>query len=347
MSLEFMDGFDHYNTTASALRKWDASSSVGGFFAGRFTGQSIGFTNQVGFVKTLTSIATRTMGFAYKCVALPSPYYIISIFQDAGSTQVDLRLLPSGQLEVTRNGTVLGTSSVASPMVANTWYYVEWQATINATTGSFTVRVTSGGVLATWLTGTSQNTQNTSNATSNQVSVLSGGGGAASYFDDFYCLNPSGSVNNTFLGESRIVTNLPSADSGSAGTNTLWTPDTAGTHFSRVNESTGSFPDDDTSYVYSQTAGQLDTYKYPSATLTGTIAGVQVTLCERKDNTGARTTAVEYRSSGGTNYTGSNSFSPGSSYEMDRQIYETDPATSAAWTQTGINGAEFGINLVA
>jgi hypothetical protein len=50
--------------------------------------------------------------------------------------------------------------------------------------------------------------------------------------------------------------------------------------------------------------------------------------------------------SGGTNYVGTTQ-TLGSSYLMYRQIHETDPATSAAWTQTGLNSAEFGVKVVA
>lgn len=332
MSLEMMDGFDHYTALIDIQRKWDSTSGGGSYSPGRFGGLawSVKSTN---ITKTLTAQTTRVLGFAmYWDGAIGN--FIIGAFQDSGTTQVDVRITSTGAIQVTRNGTVLSTSAASIVTIA-TWQYLEFKATIGSS-GSYDVHLGGTSVLSQ----TGVNTQATSNASANQVQV----GPFANvyvYVDDLYVLNSAGSVNNTFLGESKIVTSLPNADSS---INTAWTPQAGTTHYNQVNEAN---PDDDTTYNYSQTPGQLDTYKYPSVTLTGTIAGVQVTLCEKKDNTGTRTTAVEYRSSGGSNYTGANNFSPGTSYSMDRQIFETDPATAAAWTSSGVNGGEFGINCVA
>lgn len=338
MSLEFIEGFDHYTVNSMIPRKWDNTNpNSGSQQAGRFGGNSWNLQNVPSLTKTLTSVATRVCGFAFYFSGSSVPGMTLVQYWDTGTTQCDLRIVGTGQLQVTRNGTVLGTSATGL-INGNNWYYIEFKVTIGAS-GSYDVHVASASVLSG-----SGNTQNTANATSNQFVIGPIPNVSPTNFDDIYVLNSSGSANNTFLGESKIVTNLPSADSGSASTNTQWTPSAAGTHFSKVNESS---PDDDSTYVYSATVAQLDTYKYPAATLSGTIAGVQVVLCERRDNTGARSTSVEYRSSGGTNYTGGNIFSLSSNYNMDRQIYETDPATSAAWTAAAVNGAEFGINLVA
>jgi hypothetical protein len=256
---------------------------------------------------------------------------------DGANEQISLRSDGANHIVVSRNGTTLATSTTA--IVPNVWIYMEFSYTINTTTGAYTLKVVSGGVETTWLTGTNVNTQTTANANSNGIK-FTGTNNNAYNLDDVYVLNSSGSVNNTFLGECRILTSLPTADSA---TNKAWTPDSGTAHFSRVNEIS---PDDDTSYVYSATAGQLDTYTFASVSPTGAVAGVATTLCARKDDVGSRTISAEYRG-GGSNYTGSKSFSPTSSYLMFQQIYETDPATGLAWTAGGINAGEFGVNCVA
>lgn len=338
--LEFMDGFDHYNNATNIARKWDAGSTLFGSVAGRFGGNAITQTNNgTGATVTLTSQATRTVGLAWQTNSLSNAITIV-ILQDSGTNQVDLRMTTAGQLQVTRNGTVLGISASGSPLAVNTWYYIEFQATIDPTVGAYTVRVTMGGVTTTWISGTGQNTRNTANSSSNQVRIVSSTSTTETY-DDLYVLNSSGSVNNTFLGESRIFTSLPTGDDA---TYKQWTPSAGTNHYANVNQNP---PDDDTTYNSSTTPGQIDLFTFPAISPTGPVTAVQVVLCERKDDVGARTTAVEYRSSGGTNYVGVNNFSPGSSYLMDRQIYETDPATSAAWTVSGVNGGEFGINCIA
>lgn len=338
MSLEFIDGFDHYNNQANLQRKWDVTASIDSFQAGRFAGNSVRQWNVANLTLTqgqLAAVATRTIGFAfYIDQNNGSPSGAFVQFLDSGNPQVDLRINSALQLVATRNGTVLGTSSQS--LVISTWYYMEFQATINASAGSVTARV--GGV--SWINVSGVNTQNTGNASTNGLqcgSVTNLG----ARLDDLYILNSSGSANNTFLGESRILTSLPTGDDASFK---AWTPSAGTAHYANVNQNP---PDDDTTYNSSATAGQIDLFTYPAISPTGPIAAVQVVLCERKDDAGTRTTVVEYRSSGGTNYAGANNFSPGTNYLMNRQIFETDPATSAAWTTAGVNGGEFGINCIA
>jgi hypothetical protein len=344
MSLEFADGFDHYNQNSSFIgRKWDTvSGAVQAFGSGRY-GSGLAWNswnNAVAIRKTLTSVATRIVGFAaYFGGSVASG--TICAFQDSGSTQTDLRVNSSGNLYITRNGTTLATS--ASAVVANTWYYIELSVTIGSSTGAYTLKVTSGTV-STWLTATSVNTQATGNATSNQIWLsLNGLSGNPGLIDDVYILNTSGSVNNSFLGECRIYTSLPNGDDTAAtGTNLLWTPSTGSTHYNLVNENP---PNDDTNYVGSNTAGQIDTYKYAAIAPVGGIAAVVFNMMARRDDTGVRQIAAAYRG-GSTNYQGTGVY-PTVSYMDYQQIWETDPATSAPWTASGVNAGEFGVDLVA
>lgn len=336
MALEFIDGWDHYTSNTNLQRKWNASSVGSALATGRFAGNAFDLTGSPGATITLTSVATRTVGFAFWVNGTMTAGTFCA-FQDAGTTQVDLRTTAGGAIQVTRAGTVLATSS--NNLVASAWYYIEFQATIDPSAGGFTLKVWNSPTPGIWATASGINTRNTSNSSANMVNL------AAFRFDDFYALNSSGSRNNDFLGESRIFTTLANADNSTAtGTNLLWTPDSGTPHYSRVNESE---PNDDTSYVASGTPGQIDTYKYPAIAPTGTIAGVQVTLTARKDDVGTRQISAEYRSAGAVNYAGSNVFSPTTSYGMFRQMYETDPATSATWTASNVNNGEFGVNCVA
>lgn len=333
MALEFMDGFDHYNGGAIAGRKWDTGSNVNSFTAGRFGGNAANLLTQA-VVLTLTAQQTRVVGFAFQFTGAGAN--IVCQFMDSGTNQVELRLDASRHFVVTRNGTVLTTG--ATVYTLNTWYYVEFKAKIDPATGTYEVRVNG----ATEITG-SGNTRNTANSTCNGLRF--GPGAGTNIIDDLYVLNTSGSVNSDFLGECRIITTLPNADNTTTpGTNKTWTPNAGTTHSTQVDETN---PNDDTDYISSATAGQVDTFQYPDITATGTIAGVQVNLCDRKDDAGTRTLCAEYRSGAGTNYDGATSISPGSAYLIHRQIWETDPATSAAWTVANINAGEFGVKCVA
>jgi len=337
MSLEFIDGFDHYTGGATLGRKWDSISTIGvNAGSGRFGGNSIGGSID-GCTVTLSAQQTRVVGFAMMLATLGSGG-IIAQMEDAGTTQVELRLTSTGAITVTRNGTLLGTSTWTLP--TGTWYYFEWKVKIDSSAGTYEVHVSGGpGAPGTALIGSGANTQNTSNGTANQVRLFSFVNGGPN-FDDVYILNTLGTVNKDFLGECRILTSLPTADSA---TNAAWTPDSGTAHFSRVNDS--PTVNDDTSYVSSSTPGQYDTYTFATVSPTGAVAAVQTVMCCRKDDAGTRTIAGAYRG-GGTNYDGA-SQNPASNYLMLRQIYEIDPATGLAWTGSGINAGEFGIKCVA
>lgn len=333
MSLEFIEGFDHYTTTSFPGRKWDTGSTVNAIVAGRFSGNAV--RSGTGFLQiSLSSVQTRVAGFAFLFDA--SGATVVCQFQDAGTTQVELRLDSSRHLVVTRNGTVLTTGTTV--LALSIWYYIEFKAKIDPSTGTYEVRLNG----AVEISG-SGNTRNTTNSTCNQFALRPGF--SNHYFDDIYVLNTTGPPNSDFLGECRIHTTLPNADNTTAtGTNKTWTPSTGTNHSALVDETN---PNDDTDYISSATAGEIDTFQFPDISPTGTIAGVQAVLCDRKDDAGARTLCAEYRSGAGTNYDGGTSITPGSAYLMHRQIWETDPATSAAWTAANINAGEFGVKCVA
>lgn len=337
MSIEFIDGFEQDVNFFS--EKWDVTSSnaaAGG--AGRFGGLCASYQNQPLILTSnqLSAQQTRTVGFAWKFQASSNnnPFFL---FQDSGTTQVDLRLTATNQLQVTRAGTNLGNSG-SNIIPTNTWIYIEFQATISATVGAVIVKVWSGPSPGTWISLSGINTQNTGNASMNGLSFPNAGYGMQC--DDFYCLNPNGTVNNTFLGESQIFTTLPTGDDASFK---QWTPSAGTNHYANVSDQP---QDGDTTYNGSQTVGNIDLFTFPSISPTGPIICCQSVLTVRKDATGTRSVQEQCKS-GATVFNGTNIFPLGSSYGMFREIRENDPNTTAQWTVANLNAAEFGIKLVA
>ena len=101
--------------------------------------------------------------------------------------------------------------------------------------------------------------------------------------DDVYVCDTSGSRNNDFLGDVKVVTLRPNADTAQAD----FTPSAGSVHYSLVAEA----PDDDgdATYVESGTVGHKDLYGYQD--LTGTpaaIMAVQLATVARKDDAGSR-----------------------------------------------------------
>ena len=349
MSLEFMDGFDHYSAASWIQKKWDGSSEPTGaywtFAAGRFGGDCIvntSYTN-MGLMLTatqLTNQATRVVGFALQVTntiysQVNGGSGLLS-FLDGATAQVQIGLDKDGSLWVVRDPTntnVVLFHSAAGVIPVNNWVYVEAKLTVGSSVGAFDIHVGGTSVAS----GTGVNTQTSSNATSNGIQLANPQSyGYGAMLDDVYVLNAQGSANNNFLGECQILTTLPTAD----GSNLAMTPNSGTAHFSRVNEAT---PDSDTSYVSSNMPGATDTYKFAAISPTGLIAAVQTVVTARKDQAGARSLAGATKSGSAT--TAGPAIALPSTYGMLRQLQETDPNTSTAWTASGVNAAEFGARV--
>jgi hypothetical protein len=342
MSLKYMDGFDHY-ATGQFTRKW---TLVGGGItaapAGRFGGSClrINVTGSTNIYKVLTPSASWVIGFAFRIAGASGGSTNITALTDAGTIQVELRLNPDLTLSVTRNGTALTGGTSVTTLSLNTWYFIEFKATIADSIPANSCKVRINGVdVITVATG--QDTKNTANATANGFYLgvnYAGGTGGNWDWDDLYVLDGSGSVNNDFLGDVRVETLYPAG----AGNSSQWTP-SAGANYACVDDVT---PNDDTDFVSSSTIGQRDTYTMSN--LGGnppSIVGVQTLLLNRKDDAGSRQMAAVVRS-GGSDYDGA-SVSVFDTYSYATEIRETDPGTAAAWTVTGVNSMEAGIKLVS
>jgi hypothetical protein len=293
---------------------------------------------------------TRTIGFNMLLRDTLSPGTgvgnPIAIFSDASTVQVQLGFLATGALVVSRGGTVVLGTTAAHAISLSSWYYIELRVTIGSTTGSFDLYVDGIQVL----TATGVNTQASANAYTNSVQLW-GNSVSGVYFDDFYVLNSLGIVNNGPLGPIRVLTALPTGDSA---VNHSWTPLTAGPHYKMVYDPANPGPDGDTTYNYSSTVGQIDTYTgwpdpapVPANTTTpsGVIAGVQTVLDAKVAGVTPRQITEECRDSGGVNHDGTNIFSLGSNYVMYREIRETDPRTTLAWAAANLNASEFGVKV--
>lgn len=332
MALRWIEGFETFDTTLTNnidayLNFKYATASANTLVAGRTGGFAVRSTNNLTW-PVFAPLSTWIMGCGYKKEI--SNQEGIMLFMDGPTNQVEIRVTVSNNLAVYTNGNFIaaGTATILN----NTWYYIEAKVFIDNTTGSVEVRV--NGVTDINLTNidTQVTGSNTVNTFKWQVYAQ------ASYFDDIYICDTTGAVNNDFLGDNRVEAIMPTG----AGANTDWTPLTP-PNFSEVNEIP---PDGDTSYVSSNTPGNVDTYAFGNLTgITTGIKGLQVNILNRKDDAGSREIAPVVRS-GGTDYTG-NTFAVLDNYSTAVQVYEEDPDTSAAWLVAGVNAAEFGQTVIS
>ena len=336
MALIDMEGGDHMQASLFTTKGWTANPNQ--VEAGRVRGSSwaVGANTMI---KTYpTSYQTVIVGIgAYYNVGNPTDGRTILWLRDNTAAVVaSVSTNATGQLQIQNaSGTLIATGTTI--LAFNTWYYIELKLTVNGASGSVEVHL--NGISATPEIASTTGNFGTSNIA--QI-WLSFSGGASIFFDDYYLLDTTGPApQNSFLGDVCVETLYPDGD----GAHQDWSPSTAGAHYSKVNESSGTFPDGDTTFVSDVTPGHIDTYTVGSlATLTGNVYGVATNLYARKDDAAARQIAPVIREAG-TDHVGSTTGGLTTSYLYYRQLYQLDPA-GAAWTIASVNGAEYGVKEV-
>lgn len=344
MSLLLIDGFDHY-ATADITKKWtvtNTGASIASSTGRRSTGCLTCQKNGTGYVtKTLAAAgASFVMGVAVKMVdTLPAAAMPILSLLDAGTAQCELRCNTDGTLSVTRGGASLTNGTSTATIALGAFAYIEWMVTIADSIGAGTCKVRINGTdVITVATG--QDLKDTVNASANQVRVGAAGnsGNDTVLFDDFYICDTAGSTNNSFLGDVRVDTVLPTGD----GNYTAFTPSTGVSHFALVDESTPNTSD----YNDGASASDRDSYTFADLpSLSGTVYGLQINAAILKDDAGARSAGVFARSSATDGDGAGVALSTSQLYIST--VFETNPNGSVAWTESTVNAAEFGVLVTA
>lgn len=344
MSLILLESFDKYaNAGDITLAGWIIAETYSGgisIITGR-TGQGLNtvfstIIGQTDFYRQLPSTAwdsTFTVGFAFQWYGAPS--YICELRADTlATTHARLTVGAGGELQAYAGPSLplIGTSSII--LDTSVWYYVEFQVVLSASAGS--VKVNVDGV--SQISSTSIDTKNGGTASVFDSIWFGPGGDGNISFDDMYITNSLGSANTSFLGDTKVIWILPAGNGAvSQLTNDLGN---STNNFSHVNSTTTQ----ETTFVQSATAGNEDVYTMQMLAGPGTISGLQTVMLGDKNNAGARTLTPVIREVS-TDYAGTavplNENSP--SYLT--QIYEDDPGTSAQWTISGFNNAEFGARV--
>lgn len=342
MAVVWMDSFDTYST-AELLARYQKVGGAGvhDIVAGQGRGatptQALrlrqGVAGNVGLRRDLASgLTTLYAGFSIKPVAIPTsgPTGFLAFFNKATNiSHISFNVIPSGLVQIVRgasNGTLLATSSAA--MAVGVTHHWEFKVVLHATTGIAEVK--RNGVVVATFTG---NTINSGAGTMDSLcigDVANTVAGIDFYIDDYWIDDAA------YLGDLRVGTLLPSG----AGATTQLTP-SAGANYAAVDE---ALVNNDTDYVSSSTVGQKDTYAYFDLPAAATIVkAVMAAPMVRKEDAGNRHVCAVARS-GGTDYDGAG-LPLGSSYEVQPQIWNTNPNTAAAWTVAEVNAAEFGVKV--
>lgn len=364
MALLFMDSFDD-RADANMLGKWDSKTAGSG-------GDSSAIVAGVGRRGTqglrLSSSTTTENSARYNlnpATPVPSGPTMICGFSmlssnplDLGATadpanantpilyqvvylstiQVWFRLNNNGTISAYRGTTLLGTSTFT--LTEDVTDYWEFLVTISTSAG--VVQLRRNGDLDASLNLSSQNTRGSSADLWDQISfgsIRTESQLLNLVIDDFYLLDGSTSADdprNSFLGDCRVDATYPNA----VGTDNDSTP--SGGAVDRYTMVDEALMDGDTTYNLFASAGQKDSYNYPTAPVAdATIYGIQANAWQRKEDAGAATSR-SYVILGGTRYYGT-SQSPGTSYSDLRQVWAQKPSDSSDWLDTDYNAAEFGM----
>lgn len=343
MAVILVEGFDAYNgvstATAGSLASGWYNISAAAMTTGRFGGQAVRLTgignNTPNARRRLTSNITQgCIGVAVRPTTMSTSGFInLGVF-DSSSTGLAVRFNSDGSLAVgTTNDqysmNVTFSTTAAGLLTLNNWSYIELEFTVSNTTGSFTLYVNGASVAS----GTNLDTLITSSSYSLvalgfQIPSLNGG---IFDYDDLYITDT-----NTRLGEQRIETLYPSADTAQK----QWTPSTGSNNYGTVDETIMNTTD----FVSTNVLNNLDLYDFTNLSSTpNAISAVAVSALAQKDNVGTRAIAMPVKS-GSTTSDGANNYLAGG-YILSNRILETDPNTAGAWTSSAVNALQAGVKV--
>jgi hypothetical protein len=249
------------------------------------------------------------------------------IFSEGGTTHILLRFRNTGLVEVVR-----GAATVLGSFTPNyvVWQFWQIRVVIHDTAGSVEIRGGSGDVIF------SVSGVDTREGLTGVIDGVLVAGYQGTEFDDLHIWDESGSICNTWTGDTRIDTLYPTG----AGDSTQFTP-SAGANWQCVDEPDASAAD----FVSSNTVGHQDLYgcaNLPHAPVS--VFGVVRTAFAGKDDAGARSLALLTKS-GSTVSAGTPVALQLGSNTRVADVLQTDPNTSAAWTQAGINAMQIGVEV--
>lgn len=341
-----MDGFDHHSAaTLASMVKWALTTN---FSEGssdtyrRFTGigQYLTVNSNTAVLERVfgANEASGIFGLAFRVIAGAAYQISPFILYDTSTIQMAVILNDDRTFSITRGSTVLATSTYQ--VTTGVWTYLELKWKIADSISSGDVVLYADGVAIITLSA-AVDTKNTANAYATKVrigrdSTVNSGVAPQIYIDDFYWFDLTGSNNNAVKGPVRIVTLAPSGNGNSS--QLVNNSGNSTNNYTRVDETP---PNSDTDYVETSTTGNKDTYAYgdlPSTT--NTIHAIAINTVAKKTDAAARTFKNQTRLSG-TDYEGAE-VSLNTSYTNHQEVVELNPATTAAWTKSEIDGAEFG-----
>jgi hypothetical protein len=339
----FVEGFDYYpaitGVTGVAGRWTLLNTSSTSLTTGRFgDGQALSSSPSTSqnLTRAVPSTNTISCGVAIRITdasEVNANRRLIE-FRNASGPQCGVGINASGEIIAYRNtqATVLGTATGIT-FSDGVWHYIEVEAFVHDSTGF--INVYKDGVQVLAVSGADTKQQTSDDITLLRLYGTDGTSAQPNVFawDDIYVTDQG-----TRLGESRVKTLYP--DGATADAN--WTPSGGGDNYEQVDEAQ---VDGDTSYVASDTPGDLDFYTVTDLGFApDTVHAVQLTMCARKDDVETREVRLKLKS--GAVVEDGATQAMAATYQYFSDVYEEDPDAVGPWTAASVNALQIGIETV-
>lgn len=357
MSLEWMDGIDHYGTGTTGRTNmlagvWaelhsntrpNATNPRTGANALRFDATVV--NNMVIWRRVLSaSRASAGIAFGYSIASLPTrnnEYQICRFMTAANTSQFSLALESTGVLTVYSedSGAVLG-QSVGPVVAANAYQYISIFAACDDTAGSVEVRVDNVTVISeininTDPRATGEFSQFAAKVTAQPDNPV----GIVMDWDDFWTWNSLGTQCNDFPGNVRVRRKNPDQDTAA----TDWVRNTGSTDYSAINNDA---PDGDTTYIEAANVGDISEFEFEDTSSdVSAVLAAQTVVMARKTDAGDCSIQISLVSAASESNGSDRPLTTIYTYWQD--IHEVDPDTGSPWTKSAIDAAKFKMERTA
>lgn len=339
MTILFADGFEDsqisdYNVGLSGV------TIVSG--AGRRGGKALSLTSGGSWLRV--GLTPQSEFYIHTALYVDPAFSSGAIlrFREDTSVHLIIWLGANGAIYVYRGSTSPSNLlyTTPSPVVPTSAYVsLQFRVVISDTVGVVQLKVNGESTLTIDLTNI--DTRNSGTGVINNIEIGSSNAQTPlidSYYDDVVIWDTSGSVNNTWLGDLRVDSYMPTADGDSA----TMTPSSGTDHYALVDEVPALGAD----YVYSATVGALDLFQMADMAHTPETVHAVIPVAQMyKSDAGAREVALSVKS-GATSSDGSNTVLATGSLKYSRVI-ESDPNGSVPWTKAAVDALQVGVKVTA
>lgn len=326
------DGMDMYNVVADLSQRYSTTGSarVYGSTIGRFGGGGIRFDNGSSSIIAVVigEPQTAIVSFSiFRSNTVPTANQDLFRFENASASGlISLESNASDVVDVMRGVVSLGTFTLTK----NVWHWLSIKVKASNTVGTVDIKVDDVDVFSF-----SGDTVDSGLEVIEKAQFI-GNSVQDITFDDIIISDIAGAAPfNDILPDSRIDTLTPSA----AGDSTQYTGSPS------ANFTNAQTNDGDTSTNVDATSGNKDLYNLGDMSFTPVnIDAVDVVTCVKNPTPGTELVKLKTKT-GTTEGTGSN-ITLTSSYAYKQATFLVDPDTGVAWTESGVNGMQAGMETV-